>query len=294
MNIASFFSTFCSNIAIPQSKRTTMSNRRKAIAKRLNLDFRGYSTESYCFYAGSVGRNTANKSVSDIDMIFVMPWNIYTKYDNYQSNGQSQFLQAVKNSIATTYPSTYLKGDGQVVVVNFSDGMKFEVVPAFENSDGTYTYADSNNGGSWLKTNPKAEIKTIKDGDSKTNNNLHQLCRMMRSWRSKCDVPIKSCLLDTLAFRFLTNYEYKDKSYLYYDWMCRDFFLLLSNVDKDQYLWKMVGSGNNVYNFDNFRPKAKKAYEKAVSAIDYATSNCDFSAASDWHDIFGGDFPWSV
>lgn len=138
-----------------------MSNRREAIAKRLNLDFRGYSTESYCFYAGSVGRNTANKIVSDIDMIFVMPWNVYTKYNNYQSNGQSQFLQAVKNSIATTYPNTYLKGDGQVVVVNFSDGMKFEVVPAFKNDNGTYTYADSNNGGTWLKTNPKAEIKAI-------------------------------------------------------------------------------------------------------------------------------------
>lgn len=294
MNIGTYFSNFCSNIAIPSDKRSTMSCRRKAIAKRLNTDFRGYSSESNCFYAGSVGRNTANKTVSDIDMIFIMPWSVYTKYNNYQSNGQSQFLQAVKNSIATTYPNTYLKGDGQVVVVNFSDGMKFEVVPAFENDNGTYTYADSNNGGSWLTTNPKAEIKAIKDGDETTNNNLHQLCRMLRSWKSKCDVPIKSCLLDTLAYRFLTNYEYKDKSKSYYDWMCRDFFKYLSDIDKDKFCWRMVGSGNYIYNFDNFRPKAKKAYDKAVSAIEHASSNYEWTSASDWRDIFGSDFPWSV
>lgn len=272
-----------------------MSYRRGRIASRLNQAFRGIDSDSNIFYAGSVGRNTANESVSDIDAIFVMPFSEYRKYNNYQTNGQSALLQAVKNSIALTYPNTCLKGDGQVVVVNFSDGMKFEIVPAFLNQDNlTYTYADSNGGGSWKVTNPKAEIAAIRDGDSKTNSNLHQLCRMMRSWKTKCNVPIKSCLIDTLAFRFLTNYEHKDKSYVYYDYMCRDFFKYLADIDKDQVYWKMVGSGNHIYNYDRFQAKAKKAYDNAISAIDYASASHEYSAAMKWREIFSSDFPSSL
>lgn len=169
LDIAAYFKKFCNNIAIPQSKRTTMSSRRKSIAKRINKDFRNIDYEGYCFYAGSVGRNTANKGVSDIDMVVELPASVYHKYNAYQTNGQSAFLQAVKTSIKQTYPSTDLKGDGQVVVVKFSDGMIFEIVPAFLNQDKTtYTYADSNGGGSWKVMNPKAEIKAIKDGDAET------------------------------------------------------------------------------------------------------------------------------
>lgn len=295
LNIASYFEKFCNNIAIPQEKRTIMSCRRKSIAKRINKDFRSIDYDGYCFYAGSVGRNTANIGVSDVDMIMEFPASEYHKYNAYQSNGQSAFLQAVKDCIKKTYPNTNMKGDGQVVVVTFSDGMKFEVVPAFLNSDNTtYTYADSNDGGSWRVMNPKAERQAIKDIDSITNNNLHQLCRMMRSWKSHCNVPIKSCLLDTLATRFLKNYQYKDKSYLYYDYICRDFFLYLSNVDKDQNYWKMIGSDHHIYSFDFFQAKAKKAYDKAVEAIEDDDKGYEYLAKADWREIFGSDFPMSA
>ena len=295
LDIAAYFTKFCNNIAIPLSKRATMSSRKKAIAKRINKDFRSIDYEGYCFYVGSVGRNTANRGVSDIDMVVELPASFYHKYNVYQTNGQSAFLQAIKNSIKQTYSSTDLKGDGQVVVVTFSDGMVFEIVPAFLNQDKTtYTHAESNGGGSWKVMNPKAEIKAIKDGDACTNNNLHQLCRMMRSWKSHCNVPIKSCLLDTFAYRFLTNYEYKEKSFLYYDFMCRDFFLYLSNIDRSQYYWQMVGSKHHIYCYDTFQAKAKKAYDKAIEAIDDDNKGYEYSAKDDWREIFGSEFPLSV
>ncbi|WP_443606833.1 hypothetical protein [Alistipes putredinis] len=37
----------------------------------------------------------------------------------------------MKNAILQTYPNSDIHGDGQVVVINFSDGIKFEVLPAF-------------------------------------------------------------------------------------------------------------------------------------------------------------------
>ncbi len=71
-------------------------------------------------------------------------------------------------------------GDGQVVVIVFSDGMRFEVVPAFNNKDGSFTYPDSNNGGRWRISNPLPEIAAIQSGNTLWNNNLKRLCRMAR------------------------------------------------------------------------------------------------------------------
>ena len=242
-------------------------------------------------YVGSFGRHTANGWVSDIDMIFEMPSWLKTQYDNYTGNGQSAYLQAVKNSIAKTYSTTTLKGDGQIVLISFSDGMKIELLPAFKNDDDTFTYADSNSGGSWKKTNPIPEIKAINNGDSLTNSNLKRLCRMARAWKYKCNVSIKGLLIDTLAYRFLTNWSNKDKSYLYYDWMSRDFFEYLKDQTENQTIWYAVGSGQAIYNYGDFRYKAKVAYNKAVDAINLQSEDKEWSSKQKWREIYGTRFP---
>ena len=242
-------------------------------------------------YVGSFGRNTATGYVSDIDMLFEMPWSVYNSYNAYIGNGQSALLQAVKNSIATTYPNTNLKGDGQIVQVKFSDDMRFEVLPAFKNDDGSYTFADSNGGGSWKKTNPIPEIDSISTGDTLTNNNLRPLCRMIRAWKYYNSVPISGLLIDTLAYRFLTDWSNKDKSYLYYDWMSRDFFNYLKNQDSNQTIWYAIGSGQSIYNPDNFRYKATVAYNKAVDAIKEESDGYTWTSKQTWREIYGTRFP---
>jgi len=242
-------------------------------------------------YVGSFGRNTANSWVSDIDMLFEMPLATYNQYNNYQGNGQAALLQAVKNSIARTYSDTSLKGDGQIVKVSFKDNMTFEVLPAFKNSDDSYTFADSNGSGSWKTTNPIPEISAVSTGDILTNNNLRPLCRMARSWKFYCNVPIKGLLIDTLAYRFLTNWSYKDKSYLYYDWMSRDFLEYLKNQSKDQTTWYAIGSSQTIYNSENFRYKATQAYNKSLDAIQYQSDNKEWSSKQKWREIFGYRFP---
>jgi len=291
MSVATNFETFCKELIIGTDKRSTISTRYLAICKRLNKDFWNIDTTSGGRYVGSYGRNTANSWVSDIDMLFEMPWSVYIKYNNYIGNGQSALLQEVKKSIAITYPSTSLKGDGQIVLVPFSDGTKFEVLPVFKHDDGSYTYADSNGGGSWKKTNPVPEINVVTTGDSLTNNNLRPLCRMARAWKFYCSVPIKGLLIDTLAYRFLTNWSYRDKSYLYYDWMSRDFFEYLKNQDKDQTVWYALGSSQPMYNSDNFRYKATIAYNKSLEAIQLESDGKEWSSKQKWREIYGYRFP---
>ena len=291
MSVASNFEAFCSSLLIGSEMRSTISTRYLAICKRLNLDFWNMDTTGGGRYVGSYGRNTANSWVSDIDIVFELPWSLYNQYNAYQGNGQSALLQAVKNSIIKTYSNTELKGDGQIVSVRFSDKMTIEVLPVFPNNDGSYTYADTNFGGSWKSTNPVPEIDAIASGDSHTNNNLRPLCRMIRSWKYYCNVPIKGLLIDTLAYRFLTNWSYKNNSYLYYDWMGRDFFEFLKNQTTNQTIWYAVGSDQIISNPDNFRYKANQAYNNAVEAIQYQTDDKEWTSKQKWREIYGYRFP---
>ena len=172
----------------------------------------------------------------------------------------------------------------------FQDGINFEVLPTFLNTDGSYTYPNSNNGGSWKKTDPKAEINAIKEMNDKCNGNLKPLCRMMRAWKNKCGVDISGILIDILAHRFIASWKERDKSYMYYDWMSRDFFKYLSEQDAKQTVWQVMGSGRYICFSGSFVNKAKTAYNTAVTAIekekDYPTT-----AKSKWREIYGNKFP---
>lgn len=292
MNIAKAFGTFDNNLKVSLSTRTTIANRHNSISQRINADFRKVNSTSNTLYVGSYGRNTATEGISDVDMLMILPYSTYIQYNAYQYNGQSSLLQAVKNSIATTYPRTILKGDGQIVQVTFSDDNTLEILPCFENIDGSFTYPDSNDGGSWKTTNPRPEIKAFQELNNVCNGNLYALCRMARAWKYSNNILLKSCLLDLFAYRFLQDYQYKDKSYTYYDWMARDFFAYLANIPETQKSWRMVGSNRIYTDSSSFQSKARKAKDKCVEAIVYASKGYIYSAYCNWREIFGTKFPY--
>lgn len=290
MSINDKFSAFCSNLRMSDNTVSNVRMRYHRITKRLNCDFRGIDSDNlYSLYVGSYGRGTAIH-VSDIDILYIMPPGHYTKYDSYYSNGQSALLQDVKKSIAKTFWNTELRGDGQVVKVSFSDGVVFEVVPCFELNDGSFYYPDTHNGGSWKITKPRSEIKAINDLNNITNKNLKKLCRMIRAWKDYCNVPMGGLLIDTFAYRFLKDWEYKDKSYLYYDWMTRDFFKYLSEQNDNQSYWLAVGSNQYIYSKGKFTEKARTAYNNALNAIKYEEQNNEAMSNYYWREIYGRKF----
>lgn len=289
LSIASKFENLVKNTRT--TNHDSVSERYKRITKRINLDFRGRDSNSlYSRYVGSYGRGTAIKGFSDVDMLIHLPDETYSKYNRYAEKGQSALLQAVRNSIRKTYPNTDVGGDGQVVVVKFSDGMMFEVVPAFIDKDGmSYIYPDSNGGGCWRTCNPVAEINAINQLNNKYNKNVKHLVRIMKAWRNENNVPISGMLLETLAMNFLTQYEYASKTYVYYDWMVRDFFKYLSEQNPEQSFWKAHGSGQPVWRRGNFEYKAKQGYLRTVEAI--ADEEKYPALANDtWRKIFGKCF----
>ena len=224
-------------------------------------------------------------------MIFLLPLQYYDRYNKRRHNGQSAMLGDVRTSLQKKYPSTAIGADGQIVKISFLDGITFEIVPAFQRSDQSYMFPDSNAGGQWKITNPKPEIATVAFTDKECNGNLKTLCRMARCWRDKWNAPMGGLLIDTLAYRFIRTWQYRDKSFGYYGWMSRDFFDYLAKEPQVEY-WQALGSRQHIRSKGVFRHKARRCHNLALEAISYQSSGHGYSSRTKWREIFGTNYPY--
>ena len=293
ISVSTDFQNFCKNLKISDNVINNVQSRYHAITRRINLDYwNSQSDILHSRYVGSYGRGTCIYT-SDIDIVVELPWSEYSRYDDYSGNGQSALLAALRNCLQKTYSTSHISADGQVVVISFTDGVRFEIAPAFKYSDGSgYCYPDTNNGGSWKSMDPKAEIDSFNGRNSICNGNLKRLCQMLRAWKSKHTVLMSGILLDTTAYCFMQSYEYADKSYSYYDWISRDYFkYLLDNSEK--VYWDKPGDTGTVKREYSIRGDAEDAYNKACEALDHYSKDYSHSWHQDWRSIYGTGFPES-
>ena len=104
----------------------------------------------------------------------------------------------------------------------------------------------------------------------------------------KQDGQIGGLLTDTLAHNFLKSIsEYDDKSYLYYDYISRDFFAYLKELPKQDF-FTALGSGQRVKVKRQFQRKAKKAYELCLKAIEADGKD---NQNDKWRAVYGRLFP---
>ena len=219
-------------------QRSLVSQRYRRITRAVNSEFWGNTSETaHSLYVGSYGRDTAIDTsdilfarffvfsvygrdtaidTSDIDILVELPRDEYNRYDALRGNGQSRLLQALKNAILQTYPRSDIHGDGQVVVINFTDGMKFEVLPAFHQLDwwgnwnGKYDYPDSNMGGNWLTTDPKSEQQAMKEKNVASNGLLFDTCKHMREIRDNYfrSYHLPGIVIDSFVYHNISDWHW--------------------------------------------------------------------------------------
>lgn len=210
MSVSQMFQDFLSNLKVDNEDQ--ISSRYQEITKALNQEFRNTESRTdHCLQVGSYGRWTAIKGISDLDMLYIMP---FSKWDTYKDGGQSKLLKDTKDAILKRYPRTTVFVDRLVVCVQYTN-FHVEVQPVFKQEDGSYKYPDTYNGGSWKITKPQAEIDEMKVMNDAKNRNLRRLCKMARAWKNKHGISMGGLLIDTLAYNFMkSTTEYDDKSYI--------------------------------------------------------------------------------
>lgn len=197
--------------SIPQEVRQNISSRYRTVTKAINQEFYDSGSEiKHSLYVGSYGRGTA-VDTSDIDIMVILPEAEYLRYDSYRGNGQSRLLQAVRGAVRSKYPRSDIRADGQVVKINFSDGIQFEILPAFE-SGSVYKYPDSNAGGRWLSTNPKAEQEAMLRVNKTSNGLLFDTCKHLRRIRDDyfSSYHLSGIVIDSFIYAAIGNWEWTD------------------------------------------------------------------------------------
>jgi hypothetical protein len=236
---------------------------------------------------GSYGKDTACAADTDLDMLFILPNEVYWRIDGLSGNKQSQLLQEVKNCLFGTFPRTPLRADGPIIVAPFSS-YHVEVVPAFRRNDGTFLTAHTADGGSWRNSNPAEEYGLLRASDLPTQGKATHLTKMLKAWKYECNVDIKSISLEVLATAFVDQWAHRQQSLFYYDWMVRDFFAFML-----QYVngWTRIpGTSEQIQLGDGWQTKCQSAYDRALKAESYERSDYQFAAQAEWQKIFGKHF----
>lgn len=286
MKTSEIFEELLANLKVGDTT-ATVAARRDEITKALNRDFRSKDgCNDHRLMVGSYGRHTAIKGVSDLDLIFVLPPEIRLDYDG--DTGPRRMLERVRDDLKVRYKNTSIRVDQCVVRVQFTtNAFKFEVQPAFENDDGSFDYPDTISE-SWKLTKPRDEIAATKECNDRTSTNMRHLARMTRAWKNTNDVNMGGLLIDTLVYRFFAQTEdYDSAGTGSFDLMVRDFFEFLKDEpDRDYYL--ALGSGQRVKVKTRFQPKAAKAYNRCLEAIEDEGKT---TANKKWREVFGTAVP---
>ena len=263
MKIKESFSNFYNEIHLEDT--STFDSAIKSITKKLNEKY--YSADDIDFetansvIVGSIGRGTAIKNTSDVDMLFILPWSVYYRFDAYTYNGQSALLQEIKSEISERYPRTDIKGDGQAVVIEF-EKFSIDLVPAFKNIDDSFEYPDSNNGGSWKNTNPIPEQNKSSSINISTNNNFVSLANILRCWKDNVGFIFGGLLIDSLVCEFLNlNAKYWNSGFDEYVDIIKELLKFLSEKNENSIIYAL-GSGQIVEDKGKYIKKAKDYYDE--------------------------------
>ena len=261
MDINTWFKEFYESIYMSTDIVSKVRLRYKSITKRVNEEYWNSSSETnHSLYVGSYGRGTAIYA-SDIDIVVELPWTVKTRFDGRHGNIQSQLLSEVKDKLKKTYSTSKISSDGQVIVIDFSDGIKFEIVPAFKFDDNSYYYPDTNNGGSWKTMNPRLELEFFNTRNKMHNLTMKKLCRMLRCWKETHNMDITRVFFE----------------YLY---------------ENAHGIWLTPGT-NRVLNLKYpylTKNKALEMYNKSIKAIQLYNNEYKYTAKSEWKEIYGEKF----
>ena len=286
------FTQFHGNLTLTPLQYLDGYRKSAGVVECLNRHYYGVTSgRDNSLLVGSWAKDTAVRPPRDVDLYFLLPPTVYYRFQAYTWNRQSALLQEVKRVLMATYPSTDIRGDGQVVLVSFGS-YNVEVVPAFTLYGSGYWICDTHNGGSYKTTQPLAEWDYIDTIDRTVNGNLRPLIRMLKVWQERCSVPIKSFQLELISADFILASSWRYYDFSWFDWIVRDFFAYLYHR---AYTFVTVpGTLDLIPLGADWQRQAGLAYHRALKACNYEKHNAVRAAGMEWYRIFGPQIPQMI
>ena len=289
MTTSDRFTTFLRNLTITSDQRDDAQTKYDGVAKKLHSH---YFTSAFSGdtrkLIGSYGKGTEVRPPRDVDILFLLPSTVYERYKTRSGNAQSQLLQEVRNVLRERYPSTDIRGDGQVAVIPFQNGHSVELLPGWRTTDKKFLVPNTHDGGHWQTVDHDAEIVLVENSDKRSKGNTRKLIKMLKAWQRECNVPIKSLVLELRSVNFLNAWEHYDKGAAYYDWMIRDFFARL--IEYKNGTCKMPGTEEKFEYGSEWLSKAESALSRAKNACQFEKDKKESKASEEWRKIFGSQY----
>jgi hypothetical protein len=278
------FNAFLSNLTVSETHRQAGLKKFNNVVASLNRRYYGHSSETENgIVIGSWGKNTQIAPPRDVDTLFLLPDDVYFRFQPRAGNRQSQLLQEVKDALLVTNSRTSMHADRHVIAVPF-DAVTVELAVGFRCSDGNIIVCDAKGEGRYTVSTAIAEARDLDLSDRAWNGNTRALIRMIKCWQDNCNVPLKSFMIERLAQDFMLHWKHHLENVFYYDWMVRDFFAYLIQHSNGS----LIMPGGEVISLgSDWLSRAQTAYRNAVSACENEHDNYQYLAGDDWQKIFG-------
>lgn len=277
------FKKFATNIRLTDAQKEDAKTKYTGVCECL---YKKYYDGAYDgnskFLFGSYKTRTNTRPLSesqDVDVLFKIPEETYKKFKDYESNGPSALLQEVREALKEKYTTTEtIKAWGKVVLVKMSENHhNVEVLPAYEQEDGTFLIPNSDDGGIWESFDPRAQVDEFTGSNADTNYLTADLTRMMKTWvktTASMNYESYSLLNNVMSFLRQSSVYNEGAEYSDYHLVVRDFFDYLDRIC--------------TY---SLKSHVSTALSRAKKAVDYLDQNKPKEASDELRKIFGNEFP---
>jgi hypothetical protein len=120
------FTRLLENIKISPDQAQDGEIKHKGVVASLNQVYWGDRHETANrILIGSWGKTTRVRPPRDVDILFILPVDLYWQLQKRVGNRQSQLLQDMRNVLLKTNSATDIRGDGQVGALRWPRNRKF-------------------------------------------------------------------------------------------------------------------------------------------------------------------------
>ena len=148
-------------------------------------------------FGGSHSTHTDVKGLSDIDMLADLG-------DFESSKSSDQVIKDFANAIRERLPNTKVSSGVMAVTVEFSDGLKVQILPAFHYRDG---YQIPNpDGKGWISTYPKHFAQELTSINQKQSGQVVPAIKLIKSMCDANNIEVSSYHVSNLALNAFKGY----------------------------------------------------------------------------------------